>query len=365
MTNIALPDGYESFLSDIKTRIRAAQQRSALAVNQELVALYWQIGHEILRQEAESEWGSKIIGQIASDLAQEFPGVGGFSRSNLYNMRKFAAAWPDEAIVQQAVGRIPWGHNVLLLDRLSDSQERLWYAEATIEHGWSRNTLAAQIDTELHRRMGAAPSNFGNTLPAPQSELAQQIMKDPYNLDFITLGPDAKERHLEAALISRIRDFLMELGDGFAFLGSQVHMEVGGQDYYLDLLFYHVRLRCYVVVDLKIEDFKPEFAGKMNFYLTAVDDLLRHPDDQPSIGIILCRGRNKTIAEYALRGFEGAMAVSSYDLGQAADTAGDHLLPTVAELEAGLQVALPEAEVEEILDEIEADSSDDPLNTEA
>ncbi len=289
--------GYDDFLRDLKERIRSAQVRAVLAVNRELVLLYWQIGREILTRQQEQGWGAKVVTQLAKDLQQEFSEMKGFSRTNLLYMRAFAEAYPDEQIVQQVVGQIPWGHNVRILDLVKGPAERLWYAKQTIQHGWSRNVLVHQISSGLYHRQGKAITNFDRTLPKPQSELAQELLKDPYNFDFLSLGEDAKERDLERALIDHIRDFLLELGVGFAFVGSQYHIEVGGQDFYLDLLFYHLRLRCFVVVDLKMSDFQPEFSGKMNFYLSAVDDLLRHPDDQPSIGIILCRSKNQVIAE--------------------------------------------------------------------
>ena len=270
----------------------------------------------------------------------------GFSRTNLLYMRAFAEAYPDEQFVQQLAGQIPWFHNCTILDKVKDSTERLWYIQQTIEHGWSRNVLVHQISTGLYHRQGKAVTNFERTLPKPQSELVQQIVKDPYNFDFLSLGESAQERDLEKALVERIRDFLLELGVGFAFVGSQYHLEVGGQDFYLDLLFYHLRLRCFVVVDLKIVDFQPEFSGKMNFYLSAVDDLLRHSDDQPSIGIILCRSKNRVIAEYALRDLNKPIGVSTYQLQNALPEKIQGSLPTIEELEAQLEEVSVEIEDE-------------------
>ncbi|NJK61870.1 MAG: DUF1016 domain-containing protein [Synechococcaceae cyanobacterium SM2_3_1] len=329
------PTGYAPFLADLKERIRSAQVRAALAVNRELVLLYWQIGREILARQDQEGWGSKVISRLAKDLRQEFPEMRGFSRANLLYMRAFAAAWGDESIVQQVVGQIPWGHNVRLLDKLSDPQERLWYAQQTIAHGWSRAVLEHQIETKLYQRQGKAITNFEVTLPKPQSDLAQQLLKDPYTFDFLSLGVEAKERDLEKALLDRIRDFLLELGMGFAFLGSQYHLEVGDQDFYLDLLFYHVRLRCYVVIDLKMTEFKPEYSGKMSFYVSAVDDLLRYSDDQPTIGLILCKSRNQTIAEYALRDVNKPIAVAEYTHKLPEDLLG--VLPSVEQLEAEIE----------------------------
>ena len=217
-------------------------------------------------------------------------------------MRAFYLAYADTSpIVPQAVAQIPWGHNAVLWEKIKNVTERLWYAEQTVENGWSRNVLVHQIESHLYQRQGKAVTNFHQTLPAPQSDLAQQLLKDPYQFDFLMLGKDAQERDLEQGLLEHLRQFLLELGSGFAFLGSQYHLEIGGEDFYIDLLFYHVRLRCYVVIDLKMGKFQPEFAGKMNFYLAAVDDLLRHPDDAPSVGIILCKTKNQVVAEYALR----------------------------------------------------------------
>lgn len=282
--------GYEEFLADLKQRIRNAQVRAALSVNRELVLLYWGIGKDILERQDRQGWGAKIIDRLAQDLSRDFPGVTGVSARNLKYMRAFAEAWPDREFVQQVVAQLPWGHQLRVLDMVKSPPEREWYIRQAIQNGWSRNVLVHQIEGGLYQRQGRALTNFDRTLPAPQSELAQQLLKDPYHFDFLSLGPEMLERDLERGLIEHLRDLILELGKGFAFVGRQYHLEVGGRDYYLDLLFYHLRLRCYVVIDLKIEDFKPEFAGKMNFYLSAVDDSLCHPDDRASIGIILCKG---------------------------------------------------------------------------
>src|SRR5439155_1891542 len=300
-TRLALPKGYEALLRDLKNRIRAAQVTAALAVNRELVLLYWSIGRDILARQKEHGWGAKIIDRLADDLRKAFPEMTGLSPRNLKYMRAFAEAWADEQIVQQVVAQIPWGHNVRILDYVKNPHEREWYVRATIQNGWSRNVLVHQIESGLYRRQGKALSNFTRTLPAPQSELAQQVVKDPYNFESLTLAEEARERELERALIDHIRDFLLELGVGFALVGSQYPIQMGGEEFRIDLLFCHLRLRCFVVLDLKMTQFQPEHSGKMNFYLSAVDDLLRHPDDQPSIGIILCKAKNKVVAEYALR----------------------------------------------------------------
>lgn len=327
---------YNSFLQTLKERIQSAQGRAALAVNRELVVLYWQIGHDILVEQQQRGWGAKVIDQLAADLRQAFPGTKGFSPRNLKYMRAFAEAWPDQEFVQESLAQISWYHNITLLEKLETAEERAWYAARAVENGWSRNVLVHQIESGLHRRQGQAVTNFARTLPAPQSELAQQLLKDPYTFDFLTLSEDALERDLERGLLEHIRKFLLELGVGFAFVGSQHHLEVGDQDFYLDLLFYHLRLRCFVVIELKISEFQPEFAGKMNFYLSAVDDLLRHTDDQPSIGIILCKTKNKVIVEYALRDANKPMGVSTYQLTESLPKQLKGNLPTVEELEAEL-----------------------------
>lgn len=338
-------EGYDAFLRDLKERIRTAQVRAALAVNRELALLYWQIGRDILTRQQQQGWGVKVIDRLSADLRQEFPEMQGFSSRNLRYMRAFAEAYPREEFVQQLVAQIPWGHNVRILDYVKDPPEREWYIRATIQNGWSRNILVYQIESGLYRRQGKAVTNFERTLPAPQSELAQQLPKDPYNFDFLTLGQDAEERDLEQGLLLHLRRFLLELGAGFAFLGSQYHLEVGGEDFFIDLLFYHVRLRCYVVIDLKMGKFQPEYAGKMNFYLAVVDDLLRHPDDAPSVGIILCKTKNQVVAEYALREMGKPMGVSTLELMNALPERLQGSLPTVEELEA--ELSKPPLEEEE------------------
>jgi predicted nuclease of restriction endonuclease-like (RecB) superfamily len=328
--------GYDELLRDLKVRIEQAQVRAALAVNSELVLLYWNIGRDILMRQQQQGWGAKVVDRLAADLRRAFPDMKGFSRTNLLYMRSLADTYADEQFVQQVVGQIPWGHNVRILDQVKDSQAREFYIRQTIQHGWSRPVLEMQIESKLYQRQGGATTNFERTLPAPQSDLARQLLKDPYNFDFLTLRQEAYERDLERGLIEHIREFLLELGVGFAFVGSQYHVEVGGQDFYLDLLFYHLRLRAYVVIELKVTEFKPEYAGKMNFYLSAVDDLLRHEQDQPSIGIILCKTKNKVVAEYALRDTQKPIGVSSFQLTESLPAKLQGSLPTIEELEAEL-----------------------------
>ena len=331
------PEGYYDFVSDVKSRIANAQTRAALAVNSELVLLYWHIGRTILEQQDRFGWGSKVIDQLSEDLKHEFPKMKGFSSRNLKYMRAFAAAWPELSIVQEVLAQITWYHNVAIIEKIPQTSIREWYARATIKNGWSRNVLVHQIESGLHQRTGNSISNFERTLPAPQSELAQQILKDPYNFDFLTLSEEAHERDLEQGLLDHIRQFMLELGVGFAFVGSQYHIEVGGDDFYIDLLFYHLHLRCFVVVDLKMKAFEPEFAGKMNFYLSAVDDLLRHNDDEPSIGLILCKSKeNQFVAEYALRDMNKPIGVSAYQISQALPEEFQGNLPTIEQLEAEL-----------------------------
>jgi predicted nuclease of restriction endonuclease-like (RecB) superfamily len=277
-------------------------------------------------------------------LHNAFPEARGFSLRNLKYMRAFAHVWPEEPIVQQLAAQIPWFHNCLILDKLKDQAEREWHIRKTLEHGWSRAILDHQIDSDLYRRQGKATTNFTSTLALRQSDLAQQILKDLYNFDFLTLADDAHERELQRGLLAHVRQFLLELGSGFAFVGENVHLELGGQDFYLDLLFYHLKLRCFVITDLKVRSFEPEYAGKMNFYLSIVDALLRHPDDKPSIGIILCKSGNQTIAEYALRDIAKPVGVSSYvtRLVESLPKELETSLPAVADLEAELQ-AIDEA----------------------
>ncbi|MCY6494574.1 PDDEXK nuclease domain-containing protein [Leptolyngbya sp. GGD] len=308
------PQDYDAFLNQLKAQIRRAQVAAATALNREVILLYWQLGKEILERQEREGWGSKVVDRLAKDLQREFPDVQGFSARNLKYMRAFAEAYPDVEIVQQLLHKLPWGHLIRLLDSVKNPEERIWYAQQAIENGWSRTVLAYQIESDLHKRLGGAITNFDLTLPKPQSDLAKDLIKDPYNFSFLTLGKDAQERDLEAALVTHIRDFLLELGMGFAFMGSQYPITVDGKEYRLDLLFYHVRLRCYVVLELKMVEFEPEFSGKLNFYVSAIDDLLRHEDDQPTIGIILCKSKKKTTVEYALRNLSTPIAVSTHQL---------------------------------------------------
>ena len=338
-----LPDSYAQFLADLLSRIRAAQLRASLAVNRELVLLYWQIGHDILDRQDREGWGAKIIDRLAIDLKRAFPEMKGFSSRNLKYMRRFAEVWTEAEFVQQVAAQLPWFHNCVLLDKVAGADERRWYARAALQHGWSRTVLVHQIEGRLHQRQGKALSNFDRSLPVPQSDLAQEITKDPYNFDFLMLDEEARERDLERGLLKHLRQFLLELGVGFAFVGSQYRLRVGKDEFFIDLLFYHLKLRAFVVIDLKMKAFEPEFAGKMNFYLSAVDDLLRHADDQPSIGLILCKTRERFVAEYALRDINKPIGISEYRLAESLPEKLKGSLPSIEELEKELGAASQES----------------------
>lgn len=339
-------ENYAAFLSDLKTRIRQAQTKAALAVNRELVLLYWHIGQDILQRQQQQSWGSKVIDRLAKDLKREFPDMKGFSPRNLKYMRAFAEAYPDEQIMQQLVAQIPWGHNVRLLDQVKDPQARLWYVQQTLQNGWSRNILEMQIETGLYERQGEAITNFERTLPPERSDLSRQILRDPYNFSFLTLDAAAQERDLERALVERIRDFLLELGVGFAFVGSQYRLDVEGDEYFIDLLLYHLKLHCYVVIDLKMTEFKPEYAGKMNFYVTAVNRLLRDERDDPTIGIVLCRSKKRTVVEFALETVQNPIGVSTYKLREELPPTLRDRLPSAEQLEVELETAIQEIEAQ-------------------
>jgi len=386
----AQPAAYGALLADLKRRVRLAQVRAAFAVNRELVLLYWHIGREILRSQQAEGWGAKVIERLARDLRKEFPDMSGLTSRNLKYMRAFVEAYSSGESVRQLAGQfvqqlvaqlpeskgktgrpivpqavaqlartkvpqpvaqlefdlppepfasLPWGHNRVLLDRVKNSADRLWYARQALTHGWSRSVLEVQIDTKLHKRAGKALNNFAATLPPAQSDLAQQMLKDPYTFNFLALGPDAQERDLEIALVDHIQKFLLELGVGFAFVGRQVRLEVDGEDYPVDLLFYHLRLRCFFVIDLKMEAFEPRDAGQMNFYLAAVDDQMRHEGDQPTIGLLLCRDHKRLTVEYALRNCTTPIGVAKWrtKLVDLLPKKLRGLLPSVAELERKLR----------------------------
>ena len=330
------PAGYADWLADTKARVVAARQRAALAANAELIRLYWQIGRDILERQARQGWGSKFIERLARDLRLAFPEMKGFSVRNLMYMRAFGEARPDAEIVQQTAAQLPWFHLCTLLDKLKDPVLRLRYAEQARAEGWSRTTLELNIRNRLHERQGQAVTNFSVRLPAPNAELAHETLKDPYLFDFLGLGDDAHEREIGNALVRHITRFLLELGSGFAFIGRQYRLEVGGEEVFIDLLFYHTRLKCYVVVELKATAFKPDHAGQLNFYLTAVDRQIKAPEDKPTIGLLLCKTQDRLVAEYALSGIEKPIGLAEYQLVRALPEPLVTSLPTVEELESEL-----------------------------
>jgi predicted nuclease of restriction endonuclease-like (RecB) superfamily len=330
------PAGYADWLADLKGRIHSAQQRATLAVNRELVLLYWQIGQDILARQNAQGWGAKVIERLAHDLRAAFPEMKGFSPRNLKYMRAFAQAWPDVQFVQEVLAQLPWYHQLALLDKLPGPETRRWYAAKAIEHNWSRNILVIQIETRLLERSGKAVTNFEFSLPKPQSDLARQSLKDPYRFDFLGLTDKAQEREVENALVKHVTDFLLELGAGFAFVGRQVLLDVGGDEFFIDLLFYHLKLRCYVVIELKAGKFKPEHLGQLGFYLTAVDAQVKHPQDGPTIGLLLCRSKNKVVAEYALRNNAQPLGVAEYQLLESLPTELQTSLPSIEQIEREL-----------------------------
>lgn len=364
--SLSLSPEYSNWLKALKTRIRSAQINASLAANRELILFYWELGESISIKLIENKWGAKVIDQLSSDLASAFPDMRGFSRRNLYYVKKFYEFFQEFAgseiivppvgaqmetsivprseaqtmppIVPQIGGQLPWSHIKIILDKISDHQEALFYIRETLENGWGRDVLALQIKSNLYSRQGKAITNFKATLPDPQSDLAQQTIKDPYNFDFLTLTKPYNERDVEHQLVAHITKFLLELGKGFAFIGKQYHLEIGDSDYYLDLLFYHITLRCYVVVELKNTKFIPEYAGKLNFYLSAVDCVLKTENDNQTIGILLCRDKNKIETEFALRDINKPIGVSEFSLTEILPDDLKGSLPTVEEIEADLSL---------------------------
>lgn len=337
-------DSYDNFFKTLKERIRSSQIKAALSVNKELILLYWHIGQEILTRQQQEGWGTKVIERLARDLRMEFPDVTGFSRTNLLYMRSFASAYPDEQIVHQLGGQIPWKHNCLILDKVKDPEQRIWYIKKTIENGWSRNVLTHQIDTDLFSRLGGALTNFDAVLPAPQSELAQSVLKSEYNLEFLDIKEKALERDLERALVEHIQKFLIELGVGFAFVGSQYRLEVEGDEFFVDLLFYHLGLSCFVAIELKTTDFKPEYSGQINFYVNVIDKQLRRPQDKPTIGIILCRSKKQSIVEFALGGMTQPIGVSTYRTTKKIPDQYKEQLPSIEDLQHEIDSVVAEVE---------------------
>lgn len=331
-----MPLGYAEWLAELKGQIHHAQQRAALAVNRELVPLYWRIGRDILARQSEQGWGAKVIDRLAHDLRTAFPDMKGFSPRNLKYMRAFAQAWPEVEFVQQAAAQLPWFHLCTLIDKLKTRQERDWYLAQAIEHQWSRNVLEMQIESQLHSRTGQAVTNFDTRLPQPQSDLARESLKDPYRFDFLGITHQSQERAIESALVQHVTQFLLELGAGFAFVGRQVLLDVGGDEFFIDLLFYHLKLRCYVVIELKGGKFKPEHLGQLGFYLTAVDRQVKSEHDNPTIGLLLCKSKNKVVAEYALGDKTQPMGIAEYKLLESLPEALQTSLPSIEQLEREL-----------------------------
>jgi predicted nuclease of restriction endonuclease-like (RecB) superfamily len=326
---------YITLFKDVKKRILQAQHKAVLAVNAELIKMYMDIGKIVHSRQKKEGWGSGIIPKLAKDLNKEFSDLKGFSERNIkFMVQLFCEYEAEDEIRKQLVSQIPWGHNILLMQKIKDPSVRFWYMEQILINGWSRDTLGLMIKTHTHTRQGKAITNFADVIPDPQSDLARQSLKDPYIFDFLTMTEPFNERELETALITHLENFLLELGAGFAFVGRQYHLEISDKDFYIDLLFYHLKLRCYVVIDLKRGDFKPEYAGKMNFYCSAVDDLLRHPDDQLTIGLILCQTRDKVMAEYTLRDMSKPIGISEYELTRSLPDNLKSSLPSIEEIEA-------------------------------
>lgn len=337
MTTLFSDNAYRDLLQEVKDKIRTAQIRAMITVNQQLLILYWEIGKAILERQSAANWGDKVLDQLAQDLKIDFPNLKGFSITNLKYMRQFAKAYSVFPIGQAPLDQISWYHNITLLQKCPDAQKRFWYAAAALENGWSRDVLVHHIDTKLYERQGGITSNFKHTLPEPDSDLVQQTLKDPYLFDFLTLAAGAKEKELESQIVAHITRFLLELGAGFAFVGSQYPLSIAGEEYRIDLLFYHLKLRRYVVIDLKIRAFQPGDAGKMNFYLSAVDDLVKAEADLPSIGIILCKDKNNILVEYALKDLSKPIGVSEYVLTATLPSDLQSNLPTVEEIEQRLK----------------------------
>jgi predicted nuclease of restriction endonuclease-like (RecB) superfamily len=333
-----LPHDYNAVLDKIKHRIQQERLRVVMAANSAMVLLYWDIGQLILQRQDRAGWGARVIDCLAKDLRDAFPDTRGFSQRNLKYMRAFATAWPDRAIVQRVVAQLPWRQNIALIERLDNPKTRLWYAEQAMRNGWSQPILCLQIDNRAHERQGKAITNFSETLPPADSDMAGQVFKDPYLFDFLGTADPRREREVEQALVDHIQRFLLELGTGFAFVGRQVLLEVGDLDFHIDLLFYHLKLRSYVVIELKAVPFEPAFVGQLNLYLSAVDDLLRHSDDKPSIGLLLCRSKNKIVVEYALRHLKRPIGVVQWETSivKALPKEFAGVLPTVEEIEAEL-----------------------------
>ncbi|OGT50730.1 MAG: hypothetical protein A3F17_00880 [Gammaproteobacteria bacterium RIFCSPHIGHO2_12_FULL_41_15] len=337
--SLYLSKDYKDFLQEIKGRIKAARLKAALAVNQEVIKFYWGIGRLIIEKQKSSNWGDKLIDALALDLKKSFPDTQGFSRSNLHSMRKFAESYPNIQIVQALPGQLPWTHNLVLLERIKNSEARLWYAKEALENGWSYRMLMTQIKEQLYETKGKKLrkiTNFQLKLPSPQSNLAEETIKDPYKFHFLAIGKDAHEKEIHRGLLGHVQQFLMALGQGFALYGTHYPMQVSGKRFEIDLLMYHTKLHCYVVIELKRGEFHPRDAGQLNFYLSIVDDLLKTSHDNATIGLLLCEKKDRVIAEYALRDVNKPMGISEYELARALPKEIRGNLPTIAEIEAEL-----------------------------
>ena len=334
-----MSDSYLNFIEEIKKEIQNQRISVVLNANSSMICLYWNIGKAILQKQEEEGWGAKVIDRMAKDLKDAFPDMSGFSPRNIKYMRKFAECWPDFEIVQQVVAQIPWRTNRMLLDKLDTQEERIWYAYKTIENGWSSTVLDLQIQSKLIGRTGKSVNNFPVALPPADSDMANQIFKDPYLFDFLGTDMPRREVEIERKLTEHIQNFLLELGQGFAFVGRQVHLEVGGDDFYIDLLFYHLKLRCYVVIELKACDFEPGFISQLNMYQNVVNDILRHPSDNPTIGLLLVKGKNQTVVEYSLAGYQNPIGVAEWK-NQMVKALPEELkssLPSIEEIEKELE----------------------------
>jgi predicted nuclease of restriction endonuclease-like (RecB) superfamily len=345
MDNLLNNNDYKTWLSELKSTIQRRQIKAALAVNSELIHLYWDLGSQIVEKQENAKWGSGFIDQLSKDLKNEFPEMGGFSLSNIKNCRQFylfytQAVKKSQQLVgelQSGIFSIPWGHHLLILRKIKQQIDALFYVQQTIENNWSRAVLEYHIETNLHTRQGKAITNFTNTLPEPESDLAQQILKNPYNFEFLTLASSAKEKDLERGLINNISKFLLELGKGFAYLGNQFSLKLGTKEYRLDLLFYHIHLRRYIVIELKLQEFQPEFVGKLNFYMSAINELLKTNADNETIGILLCKNKDNFEVEFALKDINKPIGVSEFKYKELPDEI-KNALPTPQELENQLRI---------------------------
>lgn len=328
---------YNSFLVDIKTQIKLSQQKAFNAVNQEMISLYFNIGKMIDTWQKELGWGAKVIDKLSLDILNEFPNMSGFSIRNLKLMVQFYKEYSNDEFVQPIVAQIPWTHNIILIQKIKDKNIRFWYMEQTLQNGWSKDILSLMIKSEVHNRTGSLVSNFSQILPPIESDLVQQSFKDPYRFDFLTITEPFRERELENNLIKHMEKFLIELGSGFAFVGRQYKLEIGDDEFYIDLLFYHLKLRCFIVVELKKGKFKPEYSGQVNFYCSAIDGILAQKDDKPTIGLILCQEKNEIVAEYSLKNMTQPIGISEYQLTEVLPKEFESSLPTIEEIEQELK----------------------------